>query len=158
MIYCKLFDCLVFASTKSHLWVLLQKKVYMARELELLNYEATMVRCSNSAIKLLIWWGNNIGGGTMLISENELKESADLAIAFWKKQIELCPNITKIEKEFYKELFEKTVRNEVKELKNNLQEVLPRRYCFIRVPPTKCLFIDNEFSKWLHKHYHILCC
>ena len=58
----------------------------MARELELLNYEATMVYCSNYAIKLLIWWGNNIGGGTMLISENELKESADLAIAYWKKQ------------------------------------------------------------------------
>ena len=61
------------------------KKVYMARELELLTYEATMARCSNSALKLLIWWGNNIGGGTMLISENELKESADLAIAYWRK-------------------------------------------------------------------------
>ena len=57
----------------------------MARELELLNYEATMARCSNSALKLVIWWGNNIGGGTMLISENELKESADLSIAYWKK-------------------------------------------------------------------------
>ena len=63
----------------------------MARELELLNYEATMVRCSNSAIKLLIWWGNNIGGGTMLISENELKESADLAIAFWKNRLSFVP-------------------------------------------------------------------
>ena len=63
----------------------------MARELELLNYEATMVRCSNSAIKLLIWWGNNIGGGTMLISENELKESADLAIAYWKNRLCFVP-------------------------------------------------------------------
>ena len=64
------------------------KKVYMARmvrELELLTYEVTMARCSNSALKLVIWWGNNIGGGTMLISENELKESADLSIAYWKK-------------------------------------------------------------------------
>ena len=79
----------------------------MARELELLNYEATMVRCSNSAIKLLIWWGNNIGGGTMLISENELKESADLAIAYWKKQIVLCPYINDNNKEWCKEFVEK---------------------------------------------------
>lgn len=79
----------------------------MARELELLNYEATMVRCSNSAIKLLIWWGNNIGGGTMLISENELKESADLAIAYWKKQIVLCPYINDNDKEWCKEFVEK---------------------------------------------------
>ena len=72
------------------------KKVFMARmvrELELLNYDATMARCSNSALKLVIWWGNNIGGGTMLISEAELKESVELAIAYWKKQIvlfEMC--------------------------------------------------------------------
>jgi hypothetical protein len=61
MIYCKLLEYLVFASTKNHLWVLLQKKVYMARELELLTYEATMARCSNSALKFVVWWGNNIG-------------------------------------------------------------------------------------------------
>lgn len=79
----------------------------MAREFELLTYEATMARCSNSALKLLIWWGNNIGGGTMLISENELKESADLAIAFWKKQIVLCPYINDIDKKWCKEFVEK---------------------------------------------------
>ncbi len=129
MIYCKLFEYLVFASTKNHLWVLLQKKVYMARELELLNYEATMVRCSNSAIKLLIWWGNNIGGGTMLISENELKESADLAIAYWKKQIVLCPNINDNNKECCKEFVETMVKKELEKLKMELNEVVTGQYC-----------------------------
>ena len=81
----------------------------MARELELLNYEATMARCSNSALKLVIWWGNNIGGGTMLISENELKESADLAIAYWKKQIVLCPYINDNNKEWCKEFTKKVM-------------------------------------------------
>ena len=85
----------------------------MARKLELLNYEATMVRCSNSAIKLLIWWGNNIGGGTMLISENELKESADLAIAYWKKQIVLCPYINDNDKEWCKEFVETMGKKEL---------------------------------------------
>ena len=82
----------------------------MARELELLNYETTMARCSNSALKLVIWWGNNIGGGTMLISENELKESADLAIAYWKKQIVLCPYINGNDKEWCKGLAETMVK------------------------------------------------
>ena len=95
----------------------------MARELELLNYEATMVHCSNSAIKLLIWWGNNIGGGTMLISENELKESADLAIAFWKKQIELCPNINDNDKEWCKEFVETTVKKELEKLCLNISQI-----------------------------------
>ena len=81
----------------------------MARELELLTYEATMARCSNSAIKLLIWWGNNIGGGTMLISENELKESADLAIAYWKKQVVLCHYINDNDKEWCKEFAKKVM-------------------------------------------------
>ena len=130
MIYCILFEYLVLASTKSHLWVLLQKKVYMARELELLNYEATMVRCSNSAIKLLIWWGNNIGGGTMLISENELKESADLAIAYWKKQIVLCPNINDNDKEWCKEFVETMVKKELEKLKMKVEEVVAGQYWF----------------------------
>ena len=108
------------------------KKVYMARELELLNYEATMVRCSNSAIKLLIWWGNNIGGGTMLISENELKESADLAIAYWKKQIVLCPNINDNGKEWCKEFIETMVKKELEKLKMELEEAETGQYCLRR--------------------------
>ena len=109
------------------------KKVFMARmvrELELLNYEATMARCSNSALKLVIWWGNNIGGGTMLISENELKESADLAIAFWKKQIELCPNINDNDKEWCKEFVETTVKKELEKLKMELEERVFKQYWF----------------------------
>ena len=102
----------------------------MARELELLNYEATMVRCSNSAIKLLIWWGNNIGGGTMLISENELKESADLAIAYWKKQIVLCPYINDNNKEWCKEYVETMVKKELEKLKMELKEVVAGQYWF----------------------------
>ena len=100
----------------------------MARDLELLNYEATMARCSNSAIKLLIWWGNNIGGGTMLISENELKESADLAIAYWKKQIVLCPNINDNGKEWCKEFIETMVKKELRELKMELRRVVTERF------------------------------
>ena len=104
----------------------------MARELELLTYEATMARCSNSALKLLIWWGNNIGGGTMLISENELKESADLAIAFWKKQIVLCPYIKDNDKEWCKEFVETTVKKELEKLKMELEEVVAGQYCIKR--------------------------
>ena len=104
----------------------------MARELELLNYEATMVHCSNSAIKLLIWWGNNIGGGTMLISENELKESADLAIAYWKKQIVLCPYINDNNKEWGKVFIETTVKKELEKLKMELEEVVAGQYCIKR--------------------------
>ena len=100
----------------------------MARELELLNYEATMARCSNSALKLVIWWGNNIGGGTMLISENELKESADLAIAYWKKQIVLCPNINDNNKEWGKEFIETMVKKELGKLKMKLEEVVAGQY------------------------------
>lgn len=85
----------------------------MVRELELLNYDATMARCSNSALKLVIWWGNNIGGGTMLISEAELKESVELAIAYWKKQIVLCPYIKDNNKEWCKEFVETTVKKEL---------------------------------------------
>lgn len=95
----------------------------MARELELLTYEATMARCSNSALKLLIWWGNNIGGGTMLISENKLKESADLAIAYWKKQIVLCPYINDNDKEWCKEFVETMVKKELEKLKMKREEL-----------------------------------
>ena len=103
------------------------KKVFMARmlrELELLNYDATMARCSNSALKLVIWWGNNIGGGTMLISEAELKESVELAIAYWKKQIVLCPNINDNNKEYCKEFVEKMVKMELGKLEMELGEVM----------------------------------
>ena len=95
----------------------------MARELELLTYEATMARCSNSALKLLIWWGNNIGGGTMLISENELKESADLAIAYWKKQITPQPYIDDNGKEWGKEFVETMVKKELEKLKMKREEL-----------------------------------
>ena len=108
------------------------KKVFMARmvrELELLNYDATMARCSNSALKLVIWWGNNIGGGTMLISEAELKESVELAIAYWKKQIVLCPNINDNNKECCKEFVETMVKKELEKLKMELNEVVTGQYC-----------------------------
>lgn len=100
----------------------------MARELELLTYEATMARCSNSALKLLIWWGNNIGGGTMLISEAELKESVELAIAYWKKQIVLCPNINDNNKEWCKEFVETMVKKELEKLKMELRRVVIERF------------------------------
>ena len=99
----------------------------MVRELELLNYDATMARCSNSALKLVIWWGNNIGGGTMLISEAELKESVELAIAYWKKQIVLCPYIKDNNKEWCKEFVETTVKKELEKLKMELKEVVTRQ-------------------------------
>ena len=101
----------------------------MVRELELLNYDATMARCSNSALKLVIWWGNNIGGGTMLISEAELKESVELAIAYWKKQIVLCPNINDNNKECCKEFVETMVKKELEKMKMDLKEVVTGQYC-----------------------------
>ena len=108
----------------------------MVGELELLNYDATMARCSNSALKLVIWWGNNIGGGTMLISEAELKESVDLAIAYWKKQIVLCPNINDNNKECCKEFVETMVKKELGKLRkwfinNSLTLYQQRRYIVI---------------------------
>ena len=104
----------------------------MVRELELLNYDATMARCSNSALKLVIWWGNNIGGGTMLISEAELKESVELAIAYWKKQIVLCPNINNNNKEWCKEFVEAMVKKELEKMKKDLNEVVAGQYCLKR--------------------------
>ena len=59
----------------------------------------------------------------MLISENELKESADLAIAFWKKQIELCPNINDNDKEWCKEFVETTVKKELEKLCLNISQI-----------------------------------
>ena len=102
----------------------------MVRELKLLNYDATMARCSNSALKLVIWWGNNIGGGTMLISEAELKESVDLAIAYWKKQIGLCPNINDNDKEWCKEFVEKMVKKGLGKLKMELKKVVAGQYLY----------------------------
>lgn len=102
----------------------------MNKHLEIKEYEATMMSCSLSAIKWLIWICNNNSGGTMLISDIELKESEELAIAYWKKEIVLCSQIAESAKELYKELFEQIVLDDVKKLKMNLQEVLPKQYCF----------------------------
>ena len=65
----------------------------------------------------------------MLISENELKESADLAIAYWKKQIVLCPNINDNDKEWCKEFVETMVKKELEKLKMELEEVVAGQYC-----------------------------
>ena len=101
----------------------------MDKQLEIKKYEATMARCSASAIKWLIWICNNSSGGTMIISDFELKESEELAIAYWKREILLCPQIAESAKELYKEMFEQKVHDEAHILKNNLQEVLPRQFC-----------------------------
>ncbi len=101
----------------------------MNKHLEIKEYEATMMRCSLSAIKWLIWICNNNSGGTMLISDIELKESEELAIAYWRREILLCPQIAESAKELYKEMFEQKVHDEAHILKNNLQEVLPRQFC-----------------------------
>ncbi len=106
----------------------------MDKQLEIKNYETTMARCSASAIKWLVWICNNSCGGTMLISDIELKESEELAIAYWKRKILLCPQIAESAKELYKEMFEQKVHDDSKKLKSNLQEVLPKQYCFR--PPT----------------------
>ena len=60
----------------------------------------------------------------MLISENELKESADLAIAYWKKQIVLCPYINDNNKEWCKEFVEKMVKKELEKLEVELFETI----------------------------------
>lgn len=101
----------------------------MNKHLEIKEYEATMMSCSLSAIKWLVWICNNSSGGTMLISDIELKESEELAIAYWKREILLCPQIAESVKELYKEMFEQKVHDEAHILKNNLQEVLPRQFC-----------------------------
>lgn len=101
----------------------------MDKQLEIKNYETTMAQCSASAIKWLVWICNNSSGGTMLISDIELKESEELAIAYWKREILFCPQIGESAKELYKEMFEQKLHNEAQCLKNNLQEVLPRRFC-----------------------------
>lgn len=101
----------------------------MNKHLEIKEYEATMMSCSLSDIKWLVWICNNNSGGTMLISDIELKESEELAIAYWKKEIVLCSQIAEPAKELYKEMFEQKVHDEAQNLKNNLQEVLPRQFC-----------------------------
>ena len=101
----------------------------MDKQLEIKNYETTMARCSASAIKWLVWICNNSSGSTMLISDIELKESEELAIAYWKREILFCPQIAEPAKELYKEMFEQKVHDEAQNLKNNLQEVLPRQFC-----------------------------
>lgn len=101
----------------------------MNKHLEIKEYEATMMSCSLSAIKWLIWICNNNSGGRMLISDIELKESEELAIAYWKREIVLCTQIAESAKELYKEMFEQKLHDEAQCLKNNLQEVLPRRFC-----------------------------
>lgn len=102
----------------------------MDNQLEIKKYEATMARCSASAIKWLIWICNDSSGGTMLISDIELKESEELAIAYWKREILFCPQIGESAKELYKEMFEQKVHDDAKKLKCNLQEVLHGQYCF----------------------------
>ena len=90
----------------------------MNKHLEIKEYEATMMSCSLSAIKWLVWICNNSSGG----------------IAYWKREILLCPQIAESAKELYKEMFEQKVHDDSKKLKSNLQEVLPKQYCFR--PPT----------------------
>ena len=66
----------------------------------------------------------------MLISENELKESADLAIAYWKKQVVLCPNINDNNKEWCKKFVETMVKKELEKLKMKVEEVVAGQYWF----------------------------
>jgi hypothetical protein len=56
-------------------------------------------------------------------SHSKCGKSADLAIAFWKKQIELCPNFNDNNKEWCKEFVETMVKKELEKLKMKWKEL-----------------------------------
>ena len=57
-------------------------------------------------------------------SSSKCKRTADLSIAYWKKQIVLCPNINDNNKECCKEFVETMVKKELGKLKMELEEVV----------------------------------
>ncbi len=99
-------------------------------EFEIIHYDLIIARCLTSAIKYVVWWFNNIGGGCMLITDKELHEAEELAIALSKRNITLNLNCNNVQKELYKTTAEQYFKNDAERLKQNLQEVLPKQYCF----------------------------
>ena len=83
-----------------------------------------------SAIKHVVWWFNNIGGGSMLITDKELHEAEEPAIALSKRNITLNPNSNDVHKELYKNSAKQYFKNDIGRLRKNIQEVLPKQYCF----------------------------
>jgi len=59
-------------------------------------------------------------------SYSKFRRTADLPIAFWKKQIELCPNINDNNKEWGKEFIETMVKKEWEKLELKFKEVMYR--------------------------------
>ena len=57
-------------------------------------------------------------------SHGKCGRTADLAIAYWKKQIALCPNINDNDKEWCKEFVETMVKKELGKLKVEVEEVV----------------------------------
>ena len=57
-------------------------------------------------------------------SHGKCGRTADLAIAYWKKQIVLCPNINDNNKGWCKEFVEKMVKMELGKLEMELGEVM----------------------------------
>lgn len=57
-------------------------------------------------------------------SHGKCGRTADLAIAYWKKQIVLCPNINDNYKEWCNEFVEAMVKKELEKMKMDLNEVV----------------------------------
>ena len=62
-------------------------------------------------------------------SYSKFRRTADLAIAYWKKQIVLCP-YNDNDKEWCKEFVETMVKKELGKLKMELKEVVAGQYWF----------------------------
>ena len=66
------------------------------------------------------------GSRIFRFSYSKCGRAADLAIAYRKKQIVLCPNINGNDKEWCKEFVETMVKKELEKLETELEEVVPR--------------------------------
>lgn len=99
---------------------------------EIIYYNSVIPNYSQSATKYVEWWFNNCSGGCMLISEKELHEAEEYATASCKRGIALNPYFNDIQKELYKASAEQFFKNDAAQLKRNLQEILPGRFCFRR--------------------------
>ena len=63
-------------------------------------------------------------------SHGKCGRTVDLAIAYWKKQIVLCPYINDNDKEWCKEFVETMVKKELEKLKMKVEEVVAGQYWF----------------------------
>lgn len=68
----------------------------------------------------------------MLLSERTLHEAEEYATALCKRGIALNPYYNDLQKAAFKKSAEQFFRNDAEQLKRNLQEVLPKQYCFKR--------------------------